>query len=565
MNKNIIVESLNQLRENSTNEITQKIGVPEVERELKRQGIQNFTYDVVERSFIFKDMNDLNTAYNVVTKIFKINCKVIKNRLSLKLVESKDINEDFDLSTLDDSGKYMFLDRMRSDCDYIINNNLGKSGFKNLWAGSPEKQIKSMKYLYNSVKEKPDWISMEDINNYEKQLLNIDECITEGTHFDHYEQKVKDAGYTQDQINSVISIADEYEKDAEKGFITADQMDYISDLMDLDKLSDSQLAKAWNMYYDILSMESFRDDNIDNYRKYEDAASAFAEVINREARKRKATGKYNPDMDESLKESKKNKPIIKKSDLMNEYKYYFTYQAGNSTWGGDFLKYANQNNAIKIYYKYKSPYGHGSYMYLCKSPEDFENLKQIAKDKLVMYFPNNEVDKLTDEDWKDMYNIYVCPYQGENIKVEDDINLTESAVPANLANCNEDLTRDKYDLLIRSGISKREIFNWANQHCYDLEKINDILNDNPENTPWYSILNRNIVEATEKDYKYTVELYKHHNFDPERFRFDNYNSAYNFAKQELKKYPYDDIIITMPLANGPSVINSYSKGDGWYK
>lgn len=138
-------------------------------------------------------------------------------------------------------------------------------------------------------------------------MLTLDESMfnsvneSSNPHFDHYAKEVADAGYTGEEIAKVISIADDYESKAQKNFITYDQMDEVADMMGLATMSDFELRRAWDMYYDILSMEAFRDDDMDNYHKYSDAASAFAEVINREARKRKATGNYNPD-NESLEE-----------------------------------------------------------------------------------------------------------------------------------------------------------------------------------------------------------------------------------------------------------------------
>lgn len=64
---------------------------------------------------------------------------------------------------------YMLLDRLRTDCEYFLGNGNGYE--KNLWAGNVEDQIAKMRELYNKVAEKPEWISMEDIDNYEKEML----------------------------------------------------------------------------------------------------------------------------------------------------------------------------------------------------------------------------------------------------------------------------------------------------------------------------------------------------------------------------------------------------------
>ena len=142
---------------------------------------------------------------------------------------------------------------------------------------------------------------LKDLN--ESFNRKFESLLSENEHFDVYDKEVKEAGYTDKEIAKVISIADDYASKAQRHFITYDQMDEVADKMGLSQMSDPELRRAWSMYYDILSRESFRDGDMDNYHKYSDAASAFAEVINREARRRKEAGNYNPDINEFLKES----------------------------------------------------------------------------------------------------------------------------------------------------------------------------------------------------------------------------------------------------------------------
>ena len=74
------------------------------------------------------------------------------------------------LKRLDDKGRYMFLSRMQTDCKYFLD---GHEYNKFLWAENPEKQIEYMKWLYNSFPDdkKPQWISMEEIEDYERQMV----------------------------------------------------------------------------------------------------------------------------------------------------------------------------------------------------------------------------------------------------------------------------------------------------------------------------------------------------------------------------------------------------------
>lgn len=65
---------------------------------------------------------------------------------------------------------YMMLDRLRSDCDYFLSNGNGYLGY--LYYKDIDKHIEEMKEIYNSFSEdeKPEWISLEDIENYKEKM-----------------------------------------------------------------------------------------------------------------------------------------------------------------------------------------------------------------------------------------------------------------------------------------------------------------------------------------------------------------------------------------------------------
>lgn len=79
---------------------------------------------------------------------------------------------------------YMLLDRLKQDCEYFLGNGNGNAD--TLWAKDIDEQIAKMKELYNSFAddEKPEWITIEDINNYEKKMKELKtnkQKKTEGT------------------------------------------------------------------------------------------------------------------------------------------------------------------------------------------------------------------------------------------------------------------------------------------------------------------------------------------------------------------------------------------------
>ena len=74
--------------------------------------------------------------------------------------------------------KYMLLDRLKQDCEYFLGNGNGNVEHS-LWAKDIDEQIEKMKEIYNSFseEEKPDWITLEDINNYEKRMKEYNKDV----------------------------------------------------------------------------------------------------------------------------------------------------------------------------------------------------------------------------------------------------------------------------------------------------------------------------------------------------------------------------------------------------
>ena len=130
-------------------------------------------YDVVE---VLTGISDIDKMpKELLNRIRNI---VEKDRYRKVKKEDKNDRKEFN---------YMLLDRLRDDCEYFLGN--GNGSVKHLWAGDIDEQIDKMKELYNSFAddEKPEWITMKDINNYEKKmkaLKNSKEKKTEVTERD---------------------------------------------------------------------------------------------------------------------------------------------------------------------------------------------------------------------------------------------------------------------------------------------------------------------------------------------------------------------------------------------
>ena len=119
--------------------------------------------------------------------------KYFQESLTSILSTELDLCEDMDLLSKDDTFRYMMLDRLKTDCNYFLGN--GNRNEKHLWAGDVDKQIKLMKDLYNSFEEKPEWISMQDIENFEKQMKETNESLNEegDLTWEQVEPQVKEA------------------------------------------------------------------------------------------------------------------------------------------------------------------------------------------------------------------------------------------------------------------------------------------------------------------------------------------------------------------------------------
>lgn len=72
----------------------------------------------------------------------------------------------------DFSFQYQLLSRLRSDCDYFL--GAGQRNETHLWAGSVQSQISKMRELYDAVPEKPEWLTEQDIERYEKQMAALE-------------------------------------------------------------------------------------------------------------------------------------------------------------------------------------------------------------------------------------------------------------------------------------------------------------------------------------------------------------------------------------------------------
>lgn len=83
-----------------------------------------------------------------------------------------------DILSHDARFRYQLLSRMQGDCDYYLGYGNRYAG--HLWAGNEKDQIEAMKELWNSFPQnaKPEWLSMDDIREYERKMLREKEPLS---------------------------------------------------------------------------------------------------------------------------------------------------------------------------------------------------------------------------------------------------------------------------------------------------------------------------------------------------------------------------------------------------
>ena len=69
----------------------------------------------------------------------------------------------------DNRFNYMLLDRLKSDCDYYLNYG-GRNAKQSLWAHDEQKQIDKMREIYDSLQIKPEWLTIEQIDEYAARM-----------------------------------------------------------------------------------------------------------------------------------------------------------------------------------------------------------------------------------------------------------------------------------------------------------------------------------------------------------------------------------------------------------
>lgn len=213
-------------------------------------------------------------------------------KIADKATVQESIKEDFDINQLSFKDRYSLLDRMRSDCEYYL--GYGNKNPKHLWSGDPKKQIEDMKILYNSLEEKPEWLTMEDINNYDMQMNeSINEAYDEHDVISNVDDLESILRQAVDICYSLISKLEENNPDA--AYITNIILDNIENLIvskfgdsyDLDSIRDFIKPNSSEIEESIDCSKLNESENIEDYFTEDDLeefANAVVYILNQKSK-----------------------------------------------------------------------------------------------------------------------------------------------------------------------------------------------------------------------------------------------------------------------------------------
>lgn len=106
---------------------------------------------------------------SLYTSAFAEDVTVITRDRMLELIADQKQLAQRNVSNPLDKFEYQLLGRLQQDCEYYL--GAGNRHRKHLWAPDEALQIQKMKELYESLPDKPNWITLEAINGYEEKMV----------------------------------------------------------------------------------------------------------------------------------------------------------------------------------------------------------------------------------------------------------------------------------------------------------------------------------------------------------------------------------------------------------
>ena len=122
-----------------------------------------------ENGKMYFDINDGRGYLDLHTGAYETECGEICGEPNMRVMEPIECDKPFVRHPREFD--YRMLSRMRSDCDYFLGCGNGYEG--HLMYGNVEKICDEMERLWKSFsdKDKPEWLSLEQIEEYREKML----------------------------------------------------------------------------------------------------------------------------------------------------------------------------------------------------------------------------------------------------------------------------------------------------------------------------------------------------------------------------------------------------------
>ncbi|WP_373165047.1 LPD11 domain-containing protein [Agathobaculum sp. Marseille-P7918] len=140
-----------------------------VVRYMEEHGQEQGTAVWLSREYGGNDSNSLFFVRAESPEHVELSWSDVQHRIAQLIRDGSFLTEQDQLTeTQNHQSDYQLLDRLRADCEYFLGE--GQRNEKDLWAGNVHAQIVKMRELYDTLPEKPEWLTKEAIDNYENRM-----------------------------------------------------------------------------------------------------------------------------------------------------------------------------------------------------------------------------------------------------------------------------------------------------------------------------------------------------------------------------------------------------------
>ncbi len=162
------------LEKHTTMELYEEKMLEEVWRDYQERALSTKPAEITQERAVGTNPEEITQERALSTKLAEITQERAVSTKPAELPEERAAGtREGTLSVRDSAEEYSYdneyrlLSRLKNDCEYFLSTSPNE---KTLWAGNVDDQIMKMWELYERIPEKPDWLSAEDIRNYDDRM-----------------------------------------------------------------------------------------------------------------------------------------------------------------------------------------------------------------------------------------------------------------------------------------------------------------------------------------------------------------------------------------------------------